>query len=494
MKKTQKLSFLSTTLGVTILGGIIFASTNSYADVTSQVTISVPVACTMSGTGMNTHNAEIQNGTSNSAIGETTIKAFCNDAGGFAVYAIGYTDNEEGNNVLTNSTLGSTYDIVTGTATSGNTSNWAMKLSTVSSPTPTYPITIQNSYDSFQQVPDDYTLVAKRTTGTDTGQSAEGSTLKTTYQAFVSKTQPAGTYTGQVKYVLVHPNDAPKPQRPTSLDTASYLQDVNYCSEDLTTEHIYTLRDSRDNQDYKVAKLADGKCWMLENLNITGGTALSSDDTDFTSDYVLPTTDGWTVTNNKLVLPASSISSFTSTGTDRNKAAVYNSGNKENCGKDGYDVSCYSYYSWGAATLGSGRTIATTNTDAPYSICPKGWRLPTSGSSANDGWKRGDFYALATAYGANLENSSQDNSSTTGVNFDKNAGPGSIPNFIHSSYIFAGSYVEGYPAGKNGGGLWSSTSSAGTDGAVEFSFGSTLVNVAVGIVRISGNPVRCIAR
>lgn len=214
MKKGQTLSFLGTTLGIAILGGIILASTSSYADVVSQVTIGVPVACTMSGTGMTSHNAEIQNGTSNSSIGETTIKAFCNDSDGFTIYAIGYTNNEEGNNTLTNSTLGSTYNITTGTVTSGNASKWAMKLSTISSPTPTYPITIQNSFDSFHNVPDDYVLVAKRTLGTDVGTNAEGSTIKTTYQVYIAQSQPAGTYTGQVKYTLIHPNTADAPEKP----------------------------------------------------------------------------------------------------------------------------------------------------------------------------------------------------------------------------------------------------------------------------------------
>ncbi len=186
--------------------------------VIDKVNIRVPVSCTLTGVGMNSHTAEIQNGTYNSAIGETTLKAFCNDTAGFAIYAIGYTDEEDGKNVLTNASLGSTYDITTGTATSGNDSKWAMKLSVVSSPTPTYPITIQNSFDSFHAVPDDYTLVAKRTGGTDTGTNAEGSTLKTTYQVYVSSEQPAGTYTGKVKYTLVHPNDIPTPKS-TMLDT-----------------------------------------------------------------------------------------------------------------------------------------------------------------------------------------------------------------------------------------------------------------------------------
>lgn len=194
-----------------MLTGAVLVSNNVSADddsVVDEINITVPISCTMSGTGMNSHNATINNGQYNSNIGESTIKAFCNDSNGFAIYAIGYTDDEDGKNVLTNSTLSSTYDIVTGTATSGNTSDWAMKLTAITSPTPTYPIIIAGStddtdkeqgdpdYTAFQKVPDDYALVAKRTAGTDIGQSAEGASFKTTYQAYISPTQSAGTYTG----------------------------------------------------------------------------------------------------------------------------------------------------------------------------------------------------------------------------------------------------------------------------------------------------------
>ncbi len=213
---TKKTIRLAPTLMVinTIMTGAFLSSSVVKADntnVVDKISITVPISCTLEGTGMNTHNATINNGQYNSNIGETTLKAFCNDNEGFSIYAIGYTDNLNGKNVLTNSTLGSTHDIATGTAISGDASNWAMKLTTVSDPAPTYPITIQNSFDSFHTVPDTYTLVAKRTAGTDIGQAAEGSTLKTTYQAYISQTQAAGTYTGQVKYTLVHPHNEATP-------------------------------------------------------------------------------------------------------------------------------------------------------------------------------------------------------------------------------------------------------------------------------------------
>ena len=204
-------------LFVTIISALILSNPVTYAvdysdDVSKidNVSIGVPVSCNLTGTNTD-HTATISNGTYQSDIGTTTLKVSCNDAEGFAIYAIGYTDETEGKNVLTSPVVGSTYDIVTGTATSGNTSNWAMKLATITSPTPPYPITIENNFNNFHTVPDDYTLVAKRTSSTDIGQNAEGSTLTSTYQAYISPNQPANTYVGKVKYILVHPNNTSAP-------------------------------------------------------------------------------------------------------------------------------------------------------------------------------------------------------------------------------------------------------------------------------------------
>lgn len=194
----------------TSLSSLYVVADSATTKVSANASVIVPEACTLSGTNMTSHTAEIPNGTSNSNIGETTMKAYCNDSGGFAVYAVGYTDNEYGKSVLTNAQLGNTHDIATGTGTSGS-SQWAMKVSTIASPTPTYPVTIENSFDAFHTVPNVFTMVASRNSGTDVGTNAEGSTMKTTYQAYMSSTQLAGTYTGQVKYTLIHPSTYPEP-------------------------------------------------------------------------------------------------------------------------------------------------------------------------------------------------------------------------------------------------------------------------------------------
>ena len=199
---------------LTLLSFLILSSSYVSADndtVVDEINITVPASCTLSGLGMDSHATTLNNGTYASDIGTTTIKAFCNDQEGFAIYAIGYTDNTDGKNVMSSPALGSTHDIATGTSLSGNNSQWAMKLSTTTNPEPTYPITIQNNYNNYHTIPNEYELVAKRTAATDTGTNAIGSVLTSTYQIYVSSTQTAGTYVGQVKYTMVHPASAKAP-------------------------------------------------------------------------------------------------------------------------------------------------------------------------------------------------------------------------------------------------------------------------------------------
>ena len=133
-------------------------------DIIDQININVPISCSMSGVGVNSHNSNVYNGIYTSDIGTTTIDVFCNDGEGFSIYAIGFTgDQYSGDDHTKLIGVNSSQKIITGTAQSGNTSNWAMKLSTTTSPTPTYPITITTGYDSYHTVPDAYTKVATRT-------------------------------------------------------------------------------------------------------------------------------------------------------------------------------------------------------------------------------------------------------------------------------------------------------------------------------------------
>ena len=278
------------------------------------------------------------------------------------------------------------------------------------------------------------------------------------------------------------------------------MQDINSTNiatvlSSLDEDEPYFLRDKRDNQPYCVAKLKDGKLWMTENLNIAGGTALSSTDTDFDANYTLPTTDGWTVTDGKLILPASAIKNESDNNltedtqfSTNNYAYVFNSGNKENCGASGQDTPCYSYYSWDTATLGSGRSIGTDNTDADYSICPKNWKLPTSRTTSATNWQtESDFQVLAHQYGLDSTSSTTENDN----DFYTQAGPGTTSNFLLAGrYSTSGSFRGN--AGRDGY-YWSATSNSYSTGAHYLRFASYgHVSSANNSSRGDGFSVRCL--
>ena len=160
------------------------------------------------------------------------------------------------------------------------------------------------------------------------------------------KLKPKGIYTisnmQQMNPNICKANTTPN-RTATQLDTdGSHHGDPNYVP-------TKTLTDTRDNNTYTVSKLADGKCWMTQNLRIAGKT-LTSTDSDVTTNYTIP---------------ASSINGFSSNNTSN--AYVDNDGG---------------LYTWYTATAGTGTTaLATRGQNTTASICPKGWRLPTSGNS-----------------------------------------------------------------------------------------------------------------
>ena len=208
-------------------------------DVVDRIGILIPSSCTMSGTGMSSHNTEIPNGTYQADIGTSMIHAFCNDADGFAIYAAGYTGNEvEGtdSNKLIGTSASGNATIETGLAISAGSfdvSNWAMKLAITQdsgNTSGTNAFTIDSapnenggpnaSFTQYHVVPTIYTKVAHKNAMTDMATSLGGIKFTTTYAAYISKTQPADTYTGQVIYTLVHPASIPAPKS-TMLDTGA---------------------------------------------------------------------------------------------------------------------------------------------------------------------------------------------------------------------------------------------------------------------------------
>lgn len=164
----------------------VFAATGT--TLTDTVQVSIDSACLITSSQMaNTYSDTMTNGQLKSDFGSTEMTINCNDASGWHVTAIG-SGADASDKTAMNAT-GSGTDIATGTATSGATSNWAMKVTGTGA----------TGFTTFASVPASATNVA-------TGSGAvSGGTLTTTYQVFVSATQQADTYTGQVTYTLAHP-------------------------------------------------------------------------------------------------------------------------------------------------------------------------------------------------------------------------------------------------------------------------------------------------
>ena len=349
-----------------------------------NLAITISSSCTLSSVVNIPHNAEVYNGNYLGGIGKTTITTLCNDGNGYSVYAVGYSNNEEGNNKLINSERPE-YSIDTGLNTSGLTSAWAMKLNNIpDDPSPTPP-TIESDYNNvYGIVPPYWTKVAGRASGTT--DMAQGSSFTTTYAVYASSSQYAGTYNGQVKYLLTHPAYPP---------AFRYMQEVDKWKNALALEESVQAIDERDGKQYWITKLADGHIWMTQNLDldIEANTALNSQTTDLNVAYDSDTgnyreyLDGYTENNGIIYYtPASTATTIDFTGTNvpgwQNSNTAPYTANKTDSTETGHN-SLGNYYNWTAAIASNNSSSLTQDTlsdrskNPKNSICPKGWRLPT---------------------------------------------------------------------------------------------------------------------
>ena len=454
-------------LGFTAALGMVLASSRVFADDTSvvdELNITVPVSCTISGTGMNTHNANINNGLYVPDIGSTTLHAFCNDNNGFAIYAAGYTGNEVGgtnSNKLVGTTASNNATIESGIATIAgdpDVSNWAMKLTmtqdsgdtstdnafTIDSalnealPSQAESGATQAPFSNYHVVPNEYVKVAHKNSGTDMTETTGGAKLTTTYAAYISKTQPADTYSGQVIYTLVHPSSAapsvltPPTSCTTPVPGLKYMQDLTSSNKttilsNMTEDSQYYLADKRDDKTYCVAKLKDGNLWMTQNLDHdikTDGsviynnttTDLGWNGTSYATASWTPasatkaTSDTtWTTDSTGYTIPESydpgelywngTAGSYYSESACTTAGGTWDSTNNRcnqisSTGDSHYHLG--NYYNWTAAVaMNDSSSYTTYDQDVNQSICPAGWTLPKAGDNTSNG----SFRYLFEQYG-----------------------------------------------------------------------------------------------
>jgi uncharacterized protein (TIGR02145 family) len=183
-----------------------------------------------------------------------------------------------------------------------------------------------------------------------------------------------------------------------------------------------------------VKLLADGKCWMTENLRIANKT-LTSEDSDVASEFTIPASNEFGFIDQNNV----------------NNAYI--------------DETYGGFYTWYTATAGEGTNTVTTGT-VEHSICPKGWRLPTGGEG-------GEYETLSSFY-------------TT------SAAMRDVPGFTLAGGIYPYSTSPHQAAGYQGY-YWASNAQDGYS-AHSFVLGDSDLYPTAGYAKLLGGSMRCIAR
>ena len=251
------------------------------------------------------------------------------------------------------------------------------------------------------------------------------------------------------------------------------MQDVATWKNYLNLEEQVQVKDTRDGKIYWVSKLKDGNIWMTQNLDYDLSVQANQTLTPATSN----------VTANRTVTPVAWGMGFGSVYYMDGGDNYFANGTTQTAGlaslpEDSIDrhYAQGDYYSWKAATAGQGTTSITTEQDINESICPAGWRLPTS-HSADANYSFGN---LVKQYGYTGSNQSGTTDTTLLA---------SPLFFARGGYVFSGSLNHQ----GSGGRYWSSRADSLSARAYGLSFDSSNVDPSLGSNRYSGYSVRCVA-
>ena len=269
-------------------------------------------------------------------------------------------------------------------------------------------------------------------------------------------------------------------------DTTYNLQtfaSANRCST-MSEGDFIALQDSRDSNVYTVTKLADGNCWMTENLRLNPNdsntsitasnthnptsTFINTDLASITTPYFKTCTSNNTTCDDQLSFGLGNI-----TGTSNS----YNGSNQTTSRWYAYGV----MYNWYTATAGNGSYNDGSGVVANGDICPSGWHLPYggSGTGTKGGNTDGGFYYLGSRLGATSSNATSSN----------------IWRSYPNNFVYSGRYY-GSSASNRGsvGYYWSSTAYGNSLGGYYLYFYSSYVYPGTGIYnKYYGQAVRCLA-
>lgn len=193
----------------------------------------------------------------------------------------------------------------------------------------------------------------------NTNTMANNDTTTVNFASKINYTQSPGEYSTELTFAVV------------ANPVYATLQNLR---EGLCTTTLSYAMDTRDSQVYPIQKLKDGRCWMLQNMNLVSTSVdLNSDNTNITGTLAASTYNNWRKdrnTNNDtsyytpIFIPTTATSDTQYHGIDPNTGLPFGT-----------------LYNYCAATAGTRcQAKNTASSDATEDICPAGWKMPTGGS------------------------------------------------------------------------------------------------------------------
>ena len=399
LKKT-KIKPFSYIMVIALLSVVGYTASLTSAQITSAVTYQTGVGVsftfnpklTLTLSSSNLVISNLAPGTSDNS-NEIAITVSTNAAYGYNLSATVGNSTTYNNTDLTH-TSGVSSGKFTSIAFESNPANYISSIS--SNNTWGYSIDSGTKYNGLPLYSDTTNIATLKST--DTTPATGTDTVNFLIGAKASTTQPTGDYKNVINFMAVtNPTPMSLEQSYAAANKTKYngyykIQDMNpsICAAAELEDDILQVIDTRDDNIYKISKLKDGNCWMLDNLRL--------DPTDPTTAANMSETN----TN----APAAAISNYLNGGNPDSiqywtSAAVENRPN----GFDREDNNNYKnpqihsnkkdeiaitagdgsgkigvYYNYCAASAGTscyddGPSQETIIND----ICPKNWHIPTGG-------------------------------------------------------------------------------------------------------------------
>ncbi|MDR1032929.1 MAG: fibrobacter succinogenes major paralogous domain-containing protein [Candidatus Nomurabacteria bacterium] len=394
-------------------------------------------------------------------------------------------------NIFKNGTSGTLAQSTTSTTTVTTSNPAGHKLSARLASLPSNNIAVKLSGKSLTTVDTD---IYNDNTGTSPNTSHNN--LEITVPADI----PVGTYSFKMIYsitdnVIKYLSDVTTENHITTMQalTPSVCQAATYdnTNNGINDHNTVKLTDTRNSQDYRVRKLPDGKCWMIDNMKLANHT-LTSADSNVAADFTIPVkpVQSKAMHNNGECYPdadGTNIGTIDNTNRHDGFGLLTCTGSNYPINNGIYNFAAYSdpedatsnphyafcepgipsldpgsttrcgyLYNWFTATAGTGVASLDYGDQASSSICPVNWRLPSAGdgnwSSVNN-----EFSQLNIVMFGNP-------SLTTSGNYTDKAHAANWLSKGPFAGVYSGSYELSLSGQGDNGVYWSSTAYSDTSG------------------------------